>query len=157
VPPEQGVEALDYCDALAHPGRDLFPPASFPTLWARVEEQIGQTIFCVDEVKRELTRRDDEVAAWAASQRNLFVPLDQDVQLATREVLVRCRKLVAVGAKRDGADPFVIGLALARTGVVVTEEDPGSANRPKIPEACALVDVRCIGFAQYIGEQGWVF
>jgi hypothetical protein len=60
--------------------RDLLPPAIFPSLWARIEEMIsGGEIRCVDVVRDELSKREDDVHAWARSQGGLFVPLSADV------------------------------------------------------------------------------
>jgi hypothetical protein len=102
--------------------RDLLPPETFPTLWGRVEGMIeAGSIQSVDEVLHELAKRDDEVQAWAKTQGRLFVPLDEDVQRATGEILRGHPRLVGNGSGRNTADPFVIALACVRGGVVVTE------------------------------------
>jgi hypothetical protein len=46
---------------------------------------------------------------------------------------------------------------MARDGTVVTEEKTGSASRPKIPDFCAALGVRCRTLMGYIEEQGWTF
>jgi hypothetical protein len=136
--------------------RDLFPPDTFPGIWESFEEIIGTQVISVDEVREELIRKDDDVSGWARSQTGMFVPLENDIQAAVKSVLTACPKLVAVGGKRDGADPWVIALALARGGVVVSEENPGSAAKPRIPDACDVLGVRCIRLIAFIQEQGWV-
>jgi hypothetical protein len=137
--------------------RDLFRPSSFPGVWERIEEGIGSLILCVDEVKLELARRDDQISAWAKSQTGLFIPLEEDIQESAAVVLSESPRLIGVGKGRSAADPWVIALALARGGVVVSEELKGSIQRPKIPEACDAVGVRCISLADFVEEQGWVF
>jgi len=115
-------------------------------------------IMAVDEVRNELSRRDDEVCTWAKSQRNLFVPLDEDVQSATRIVLAKHEKLMGVGGGRNAADPFVIGLATARDAAVVTEESrSGSLNKPRIPDVCDDLGVGCINLIGFVLEQGWSY
>lgn len=138
--------------------RDDLPPRTFRTLWERIEDLVGTSVFAVDPVKAELERKHDETFAWARAQDDLFVPLEEDIQLATREVLTRCPKLVAVGGRRDGADLFVVAFALARDGAVVSQESPGrSLNKPRIPDACEAVGVRCLRLVEFIEEQGWEF
>ena len=145
--------------ALINGRRDLLPPETFPSVWERVEAMIAAgTIRCVDEVERELAKRDgDAVHTWAKGQEGLFVDLDTDVQGATSQVLAAHPKLLGTGKGRNGADPFVIALALARDGVVVTEEHRGSITNPKIPVVCEAVGVRSLTLVQFITEQGWTF
>src|SRR4051812_33487104 len=104
--------------------RDMLPPKTFPSGWGRIEDMIAAgSIRAVDEVSRELSRREDEVSTWAKSQTDLFVPLDAHLQRETAAILAVHPRLLGAGKGRNGADPFVI--ALARTapgGVVVTEE-----------------------------------
>jgi hypothetical protein len=108
-------------------------------------------------VKLELKRKDDEVSLWARSKRGLFVPLAHDIQQATKEVLAACPRLMAQhGANRNSADPFVVGLALARGGTVVTQETPAnSGKRPRIPDACWAVGVTCKTLPEFVADQGW--
>lgn len=66
--------------AILNGRRDLFRPAVFRSLWGRVEDAIsaGQ-IRSVDEVQRELARRDDDAKRWADGQTGLFCPLDEQI------------------------------------------------------------------------------
>ena len=52
--------------------RDLLPPATFPSLWANIEAMIADGhIRCVDVVRDELSKREDEVHQWAKAQAGL--------------------------------------------------------------------------------------
>jgi hypothetical protein len=131
----------------------------FPTFWVNIEQsiQVGR-VRAVDEVEVELSRRDDETRAWARSQADLFVPLDEDVQAGTMRVLAGHPKIAAGGGSRNRADPFVIGLAHARSGVVVTEETlTNSLEKPRIPDVCRALGIRCLTLVQFAKEQGWRF
>jgi len=139
--------------------RDQYPPDVVPALWPKIAGLIefGQ-VQAVDAVLHELARRDDETTVWAKAQHGLFVPLDVDVQRCTRQVLKVCPKLIGVGSGRSGADPFVVALALAHNGTVVTDERAtGNVSKPKIPDACAAVGVRSMNLLAFIREQGWTF
>ena len=139
--------------------RDLLPPEIFLTLWANIEQMIAAgTIRAVDVVRDELGRRDDATRAWAAAQEGLFVTLDEDVQAATSKTLAAHPKLMGRGGGRHAADPFVIGLARAHSGIVVTEKTPTSnLERPQIPDACSALGVRCVNLIGFIRDQGWTF
>jgi hypothetical protein len=139
--------------------RDLLPPKTFPTLWDNIEEMIRSgTIRCVDLVSEELSAREDDVHRWAKSQSDLFLPLTHDVQREVREVLAEHPKLVGISNGRSGADPFVIALARAYDGVVVTEETLSrSAKKPKIPDVCEAMGVRHLNLLAFVQEQEWVF
>ena len=138
--------------------RDLFRPATFGALWDAIAKMIeARQILAVDEVKREIKRKDDDVAKWVLAQRGLFVPLEHDIQTATKDVLVACPRLMAQhGANRNSADPFVVGLALARGGKVVTQETQANSSRkPRIPDACITVGVPWMTLPDFVNSQGW--
>lgn len=62
------------------------------------------------------------------------------------------------GGGRNEADPFVIALAIARDGVVMTEETlSGSLDKPRIPNVCAALDIRCLSLVEFVREQNWTF
>lgn len=138
--------------------RDLFRPTTFGPLWDAIAKMIeAQEILAVDEVKWEIRRKDDDVARWVRSQRGLFVPLARDIQKATKEVLAACPRLMAQhGANRNSADPFVVGLALARGGTVVTQETQANSSRkPRIPDACDAVGVPWMTLPAFVDAQQW--
>lgn len=118
-------------------------------------------IRCVDEVLRELEKRDDDACAWAKSQDGLFVPMLDLIQLKARELLKEHPKLTGVGGGRNQADPFVIALAmtyLKGEGVVVTEETlTGNINKPRIPDVCNAIDIPWLSLIGFVKEQGWSF
>ncbi|WP_207930398.1 DUF4411 family protein [Streptomyces hainanensis] len=139
--------------------RDLLPPKIFPTLWEKLEDMIRLgDIRCVDVVLEELSRRDDDAYQWARANSSLFLPLETGIQMATNRVLTRHPRLLGVGGGRNGADPLVIGLAIHRRGVVVTEETAsGRVEKPRIPDVCEAMGVQCLSLIQFIAEQKWVF
>jgi hypothetical protein len=60
------------------------------------------------------------------------------------------------GANRNSADPFVVGLALARGGTVVTQETPANSSRkPRIPDACIAVGVPWMTLPDFVDAQRW--
>lgn len=139
--------------------RDLLPPKTFPGVWENIETAITHGhVRAIDLVRDELSAMEDNVHRWARSQSELFVELEQDVQRAARAVLQEHQKLIGIGSGRSGADPFVVALAMARGGVVVTEEIRShSLAKPKIPDVCDALGIQCVNLIGYVQEQGWVF
>jgi Domain of unknown function (DUF4411) len=139
--------------------RDLMRPNVFRTLWSNIEGLIAEgAIRSVDLVKDELSRREDEIYQWSLAQAGLFVPITTPVQQATRDILGIFPRLVGVGSGRSGADPFVIAMALAQDAAVVSEETrTGRPDRPRIPDVCDGMGVRCLTLMQFVEEQGWIF
>lgn len=139
--------------------RDIFIPTTFAAVWTRIEGMIGTgQVRAVDEVKREVTKKDDDAAKWAKAQRGLYVPLTTDIQLATKAVLAAHPRLLGTGGgPRNGADPFVIALAMVHDGTVVTQETPRNLNKPRIPDVCDAMGVRWLTLPQFVAEQGWTF
>jgi hypothetical protein len=137
---------------------DIFRVPTFQGVWDQIGELVSQGVIrSVDEVKRELQRRDDEVLGWARSQRGLFVPLSREIQAKTREVLAAHPRLIGLGGPtgRSSADPFVVALAMVHEGTVVTQEQRRSLSKPRIPDVCDALGVRCISLPEFVDEQGW--
>ncbi|CLT95466.1 Uncharacterised protein [Mycobacterium tuberculosis] len=145
--------------AILNGRRDLFWPAVFRSLWGRVEDAIsaGQ-IRSVDEVQRELARRDDDAKRWADGQTGLFCPLDEQIQQAARHILRLHPNMVRQGGRRSAADPFVIALAMVNNATVVTQETAsGNIEKPRIPDVCDALGVPWLTLMGYIEAQGWTF
>jgi hypothetical protein len=142
--------------------RDILLREVFRSFWSNVEAMIaGGRIRAVDVVRDELVRRGEaDVHAWAINEACLFVSLSDDVQLATKQVLrVHPKRVgVGVGGQRNGADPFVIGLANARTGIVVTGEIPsGRLETPRIPDVCEALGIPWRTLVGVARDEGWTF
>jgi predicted nucleic acid-binding protein len=144
--------------AILNGRRDLFRPKVFQTLWAQIEDAItaGQ-IRSVDEVKRELAKRDDDAKQWADAQPDLYVPLELPIQQSAAQILGTHPRLVGQGGKRSAADPFVIALAMVQNGTVVTQETAKNLTSPRIPDVCGDLGVRCVTLMEFIVAQGWTF
>ena len=143
--------------AIINGRRDLFMPSTFASLWEQIEAMIaiGQ-IRAVDEVKREIAKKDDDAARWAKAQTGLFVPLTGDIQRATREVLAAHPRLLGIGGgPRNGADAFVIALAIAQGGTVVTQEVPRHVDKPRIPDVCDAMGIPWLTVPRFVDGQGW--
>ena len=145
--------------ALINGRRDLYPPDLFPTLWEKIEGTIAAgAIRSIDVVRDELARKDDATKDWAATQADLFLQLEEDIQAATTAVLREHPKMMGKGGGRNAADPFVVGLAIARNGIVVTQETrSNNIEKPRIPDVCQELGVRCIPLVEVIRDQGWTF
>jgi hypothetical protein len=143
--------------AIINGRRDLYRPNTFGPLWDAIETLVrnGQ-VRAVDEVKRELARKSDEANAWAKRCTGLFVPLSRDIQLATRHILAAHPRLLGQGGgPRNGADPFVIALAYARNGTVVTQETPRNLTKPRIPDVCEDMNIPWMTLPDFVDAQGW--
>lgn len=103
------------------------------------------------DVLGEMTKRSEDLHAWLKARKGMFRELDEDVQRAAAEVLMRFPRLVGDKKLRTSADPFVIALARVQGLQVVTDEKPtGNPNKPNIPDVCAGFGMTCIGVLQLI-------
>jgi hypothetical protein len=136
-----------------------YRPKAFKTLWQKLGEACSTgTILATEEVYEEIKKIDDDVLKWCSQRAEIFVPHDEQIQKATKQILVRFPRMATRQLNRNAADPFVIALAQARNlTVVTTEGGRASENKPKVPFVCNGVGVKCIDFATFIDEQGWIF
>jgi hypothetical protein len=154
--PSEAFYSFD-TSAIINGRRDIFLPETFGVLWNAIEEMVLLgTVRAVDEVRLELGRKSDEALAWAKSCKGLFVPLSVEVQQATSTVLARHPKLIGMGGgSRNAADPFVIGLALAKGGTVVTQETARNRDKPKIPDVCMDMGIPWQSLPEFVNAQRW--
>ena len=136
-----------------------YPPDIFPSLWLHLEEMIRSgELLSPDEVILELGQKDDEIHKWAKANSAMFVPLDEDIQNATQEILSQFPRLVGAMKDRNRADPFVIALAKIKEAIVVTgERSSGTRDRPRIPNVCDYFGIIHRTLLQLIRDKGWTF
>lgn len=78
--------------------------------------------------------------------------------MAAAQILAQFPQLVNPRRSRSVADPFVIALAQVQGLTVVTaERASGSPQKPRIPDVCAGLGVKCIPLLGMFKELGWQF
>jgi len=136
-----------------------YPPDVFPAVWDRLDHLITDGhLSATEEVLHELERQHDDVYQWASRRHQMFIPLDEPIQLAVTSILASHPRLLDNRRNRSGADPFVIALAQLNGATVVTGESPtGNPDKPNIPDVCDALRVPWIGLLQMIRREGWSF
>ncbi len=123
------------------------------------------------QVLEELKRKDDTLLKWVMKHRRMFCSLDEGQIAALQEVESRFPDLVDHMKQIPDADPFVVGLAVARQRarsqddlftthehVVVTQEKlsaPG--GRRRIPNVCQAYGVRWLPLIEMFRCEKWRF
>lgn len=108
-----------------------------------------------DEVKVEISGKEDELKDWAVARSGMFLPLVAEIQAATSEVMQKFPRLVGEAANRTRADPFVIAAAMHHDLIVITEEGRSSTGRPRIPRVCDAFGVHCTNTLGLLRATGW--
>lgn len=137
-----------------------YRPASFPSLWQRIDDLIDEGRFvCTEEVLDEAKRRDLPAKKWCVERRDrVIVATDAAVAVEAQTLLGRYPQMTKSLKGRNRADPFVIVVAKMRGATVVTGEgQDGSETRPKIPWVCRQLKIPCIRLADLIAQEGWAF
>ncbi len=135
-----------------------YPPQSFPTLVEHVEALIAAgDLRASKEVLDELQRQDDDLYKWAKDYPALFIEDSDQIQDAVTALMDNYFNPEKPDKGINGADPFVIGLAMTKNPVltVVSGEKPGTKENPKIPYVCGAEKVPCITFLGLIQAEGW--
>ena len=139
---------------------DLFryyPPDVFPTIWTQMEAAAqGGVIFAIDEVYRELEKKDDVAFEWLKTRRTIVVELDTQIQQRVAAILAIHPRLIDTRKSRSAGDPFVIALAQARGLSVVTgEKASGVLAKPNIPDVCMALNVTWMNVLAMFRKEGW--
>jgi hypothetical protein len=136
-----------------------YPPDSFPVVWDRMDGlATAGNLLVPEEVYEELKSQDDDLLAWVKERSaTVVVPTSRAVMLEARAVLADHEGLTKTGTGRGKADPFVIALGRLRGCPVVTQEQGGSAAKPRIPFVCTTRGVACMSMLEVIRAEGWRF
>jgi uncharacterized protein DUF4411 len=134
-----------------------YPPDVFPTIWTQMDAAaLGGTILAVDEVFRELEKKDDAAFQWLKARRGMVVALDTEIQQRVAAILSVHPRLIDTRRNRSSGDPFVIALAQARGCSVVTgERASGVIAKPNIPDVCAVLKISCVNVLTMFRNEGW--
>lgn len=112
--------------------------------------------LAIDEVYREIEKKDDTAFQWLKAHRGIVVELDIDIQRRVTSILGLHPRLIDTRKNRSAGDPFVIGLAQARGLSVVTGEKPsGVLAKPNIPDVCASLGIPWMNVLSMFRQQGW--
>ncbi len=139
---------------------DLFryyPPDVFPTIWTQMDVAASSgRLFAIDEVYRELEKKDDAAFQWLKAHRGMVVALDTEIQQRVTVILAAHPRLVDTRKNRSSGDPFVIALAYSRGLSVVTGETAsGVLAKPNIPDVCGALKITCINVLAMFRSEGW--
>lgn len=136
-----------------------YPPDVFPSFWLKIEDLVDSgRIIASDEVLVELESREDELYKWAKDRRQMFLPLDEDIQILAVKILEQFPRLVDTRRERSQADPFVIAVAMLHKRIAIAgEKASGTAEKPRIPNVCNYFGVEHMGIVQLIRREKWSF
>lgn len=147
--------------SLIHAWNRAYRPKNFPSFWRNLEEAIAAGVVVASvEVLAELAKKDDAVHDWCKGVAgDLCVDLDDEQQEHMLHIMGTYPRLVDTVKGKSGGDPFVIALARLRHGqiTVVSEEDFGKKDSPRIPDVCRAEGIRCYKLADFIEDRGWSF
>jgi hypothetical protein len=134
-----------------------YPPDVFPTIWSHMNSAATSgMIFVIDEVVKELERKDDGIHQWVKKRPSMIVAIDADIQHCLSEIMTNYSRLVDSKKNRSVGDPWVVALARSRSWTVVTAERPsGKLDKPKIPDVCTDLKIPCLSVIEFFREQKW--
>lgn len=151
-----------YCfdtNALIDLYRRKYPADIFQTLWNNIDAEIQNGSLVIPrEVYRELAQNDDELFKWVKARPHMIHPPDANQAATVAQVLARFPNLIDPAKTTPDADPFVIALAMAESGVIVSSEHlAGPGARPKIPNACEHFGVKYMNLLDYFRAKNWKY
>ena len=111
----------------------------------------------VDEVTNNINRTNLSLETWLKLNfAKIVVPEDDQLLLATLQVVRAHSDLIDENSSRLQADPFLVGAARFRDLVVVTDELPRHLRRQRgrnilhIPDVCERLGIKWLSLAQML-------
>ena len=129
----------------------------FPEIWNRIGELIENDQAKIPwEVWKEIEYVDDDLTKWLGQFKPKLNRPTPDEQNALRDIMREIPNMAAQGKTTNAADPFVIAMAKALDGIVVTEESEQEKSKPtkspKITYSCERLGVRWMRPIDFLAE-----
>lgn len=157
--PIYSVDSSSFMDWQAR----YYPPDVFPAILSRMERvaRDGRLLFpalVVEEIEKVGT---ELLKDWLKAQKGGLVP-NAEVLKAALVIQGQFPGLKDPKGLYEEADAYVIALAQARGGIVVTQETAaGEKHKPKrshfIPDVCRELGIPCISLLGLMRREGWTF
>jgi hypothetical protein len=135
----------------------VYPPDVVPGAWEAISEMADTgIIISSQEIFLELQAQDDGIYEWACNHKDIFIPLEEQIQRKAMEILRTYPKIIDIKQSKSSADPFLIATALVKSCSVVTEEKPtGPGSKTvKIPNVCRSLQVDCVCLLDVLRFEG---
>jgi hypothetical protein len=140
-----------------------YPPKVFKGLVPRMEKLIEEgRLRCSCEVREEIKYENDGLKDWLKNQGDMCLESSEEIQQIVIDLMDQFHNPLKPEKGINGADPFVIGLAVTqgefRPWTVVSGEKAGSSEAPKIPWVCGHWNgplVPHMTFLELIVAEGW--
>ncbi len=144
--------------SLVDAGTRWYPRDVFPSLWEKFDELFESgVIVASEEVRHEISRKDDQLKAWATPRAKLFIPHTADVQEAAKSIVNRFKLIADQSPGKSFGDPFVIAVAQINGLAVVSAESAGHSGRPRIPFICQELGVPCMNTLAFLRAEKFRF
>jgi len=138
----------------------FYPVRNFPQFWARIDGLIDEGRFHVsEEAWAEATAMDAPLREWcedadAARERCIYLT-SAKIAATVGSIVADYPSWIGQGRK-NGADPFVIAVAEAVSGTVISGEINGGPSKPKIPYVCGERGTAHGRLVDLIRAEDWV-
>ena len=141
------IYVIDACSLIEAAHRYNMNKKTFAYIWETLEKEIEEgCLISSSEIFDEL--KDKDLASWAKKNKQAFLPLSQEIQQQTKEILKKYPAIIKMkSSKNSNGDPFLIATAMVHDGIVVTNEGT-KANG--IPAVCQGLGVEYMNLSQYL-------
>ena len=144
--------AIDACSLINAAKNYNLKKNTFSPIWNKVNDMISEgTLISSVEVRDEL--RDEDLIDWSNQNQQIFIPLDEEVQKKTSDILRDFPTLIKMkSAGNSNADPFLIATALLNDATIVSDERIGdeSTGDYHIPNVCRRYGIECITLNDFL-------
>jgi hypothetical protein len=134
-----------------------YPFDLFPCFWDHIHDLLFNGKAIVPKaVFDEVHEGGDDLYKWLDfHRRDSVVNPDAQTVAAAKAIVQAYKRLLEVKKSRtgSGADPLVIACAQIKSATVVIEEQAsGSLIKPKVPDVCKAMGIKCIRTVEMLRE-----
>lgn len=157
--PKYSIDASSILDAWVR----FYPIDTFPSFWSKFKGLVKDgSGIATKLIENEIKKKEDGCYNWFKENDlgGFFIELDIEIQKVVSDILrnPNYQRLIEDRKGTFGADPFVIALAKVENLIVVTgERATNNIKKPKIPDVCREMGIKCFNILDLMRKEGWKF
>ena len=137
----------------------FYPADIFSQIWKKFEVDANSGLLITTEVVvEEIGKKGDYASTFVKTLNHFGLKMDNETIQNAKAILKAVPNIIDAQNPNPQADPYLIGLSMAKSAILVTQEKSApQSKKAKIPDVCNKFNVPCINLLELARARQWTF